>query len=158
MIAETTEVDTHAALPPDLRACSRLSDEASAALMVRVHEEVFGVDHTWLGHALLTQIAQAPETLAAFVVMAGDVPVSSRPAWSSTGARSSRASGAAAPCPRSGAAASTARSWRTARGFAAERARPLSPGRRLARERADPRAPRLSPGWRPRRRTCAARG
>jgi ribosomal protein S18 acetylase RimI-like enzyme len=76
MVAEIADLDTAVALPPGLRVLA-VSNEASAGLMVRVHEEVFGVDHGWLGAALLAQIAEAPETLEAVVVMAGDVPVSS---------------------------------------------------------------------------------
>ncbi len=76
MVAEVAGLDTHVELSPGI-ALLPVSDEASAALMVRVHEEVFGVDHGWLGQALLAQLAEAPGSVAAVVAMAGDVPVCS---------------------------------------------------------------------------------
>jgi ribosomal protein S18 acetylase RimI-like enzyme len=65
-----------AALPPGVRLIEA-RDEASVGLVVRVHEEVFGVEHAWLGRALLNQLERAPDAVAAFVAMVGERPVSS---------------------------------------------------------------------------------
>jgi GNAT superfamily N-acetyltransferase len=49
-------------------------DEVDA--LVRVHDEVFGVDHTAFGRTLLARLASDPPTVAAVVAMAGRTPVS----------------------------------------------------------------------------------
>jgi ribosomal protein S18 acetylase RimI-like enzyme len=76
MVAEVADLDTDVALPSEVRLLP-VSDEAGVALLVRVHEEVFGVDHAWLYRALLARLAQAPDALAAVVAMVDDRPVSS---------------------------------------------------------------------------------
>jgi ribosomal protein S18 acetylase RimI-like enzyme len=76
MVAEIAALDLHVAPPAGVRLRS-VSDEAGVAMVVRVHEEVFGVDHAWLRRALLAQLAQDPPTVAAVVAMAGDLPVCS---------------------------------------------------------------------------------
>ena len=48
-----------------------VSDGAGIDLLAQVHEEVFGADHERLGRKLGAQLADAPETVAAVVAMAG---------------------------------------------------------------------------------------
>jgi ribosomal protein S18 acetylase RimI-like enzyme len=76
MVAEIADLDLSVEPPPGVRLIP-VADEAGVGVMVRVHEEVFGVDHAWLGRALLARLAQAPDTLAVFVAMAGDLAVCS---------------------------------------------------------------------------------
>lgn len=76
MVAEVARLDRGVALPPDLRLV-RVRDAAGVDLVVRAHEGAFGVDHTWLRHALLAQLESAPDAMAAFVVLAGEAPVCS---------------------------------------------------------------------------------
>ncbi len=47
-------------------------DEAGVDLVVRVHEEVFGVKHAWLRRALLARLERAPEAMSAFVATVGE--------------------------------------------------------------------------------------
>jgi ribosomal protein S18 acetylase RimI-like enzyme len=75
MVAESAGLDTAIAPPPGVRIVA-VSDEVGVALLQRVHEEVFGGDHSGLCSALLAQLAKAPDTVAAVVAMAGDVAVS----------------------------------------------------------------------------------
>lgn len=75
-VADLVAPTAAAALPPGVRLIEA-RDEASVGLVVRVHEEVFGVEHAWLGRALLTQLERAPDAVAAFVAMVGERPVSS---------------------------------------------------------------------------------
>lgn len=76
MVAELAGLDTETAPPPGVRIVT-VSDEAGVSLLQRVHDEVFGGDHSGLCLSLLAQLAEAPETVAAVVAMAGDVAVAS---------------------------------------------------------------------------------
>ncbi|HEU4407022.1 MAG TPA: GNAT family N-acetyltransferase [Polyangiaceae bacterium] len=76
MVAEVSRLDLGAALPPDLR-LARVRDAAGVDLVVRAHEEVFGVEHGWLRQAMLAQLERAPDAMAAFVALAGEAPVCS---------------------------------------------------------------------------------
>src|SRR5262249_41984997 len=76
MVAEVAGLDTNVAPPPGVRLVP-ITDDAGVARMKRVHEEVFGGDHAGLCNTLLSQLAEAPDTVAAVVAMAGDVAVSS---------------------------------------------------------------------------------
>jgi GNAT superfamily N-acetyltransferase len=60
--------------PPGIRLL-QVTDLAGADLLVRVHEQVFGGDHTAFGRALRARLAGAPDTVAAVVAMAGERPV-----------------------------------------------------------------------------------
>ena len=78
--AEALLVAEIAELPPDvpppvgveLRA---VVDEGDVEALVRVHEEVFGEDHSALGAVLLAGLARRPSTAAAVVAMAAQGPV-----------------------------------------------------------------------------------
>jgi ribosomal protein S18 acetylase RimI-like enzyme len=76
MVAETAALAAEIAPPPGVRIVT-VSGEAGIALLQRVHKEVFGGDHTGLRLELLAQLAEAPDTVAAVVAMAGDLAVSS---------------------------------------------------------------------------------
>ncbi|PYC77157.1 GNAT family N-acetyltransferase [Streptomyces tateyamensis] len=78
--AETLMVAEAAAqaVPVELPAGVRLrtgTDETAVRLLERVHEQAFGERADWLTERLLAQLAQAPQTLALVVAMAGDEPV-----------------------------------------------------------------------------------
>ena len=70
MVAEIADLDLEVA-PPDGVQLVPVSDEASIDRLARVHEEVFGTDHGRLAHELGARLADAPETMAAVVAMAG---------------------------------------------------------------------------------------
>lgn len=74
MLAEIADLSTDDPLPAGVRLV-RVSDAPGIDLLVRVHEEVFGMDHAWLGQALRVQLADAPDSLAAVVALVGDEPV-----------------------------------------------------------------------------------
>lgn len=75
MAAEIADLRTDDALPPSVRLV-QVDDEAGIETLVLVHEQVFGRDHAWLRRALLTQLSESPEGLAAIVAFADDQPVS----------------------------------------------------------------------------------
>ncbi|KAF4407136.1 GNAT family N-acetyltransferase [Streptomyces lycii] len=63
---------------PEIR-LRRVVDAAGVELVVRVHEQAFGVgatERSRIGQRLLSQLSGAPDTVAAVVALAGDVPVS----------------------------------------------------------------------------------
>jgi GNAT superfamily N-acetyltransferase len=62
------------AVPPGVRLL-QVTDLADADLLVRVHEQVFGGDHTAFARALRARLTGAPDTVAAVVAMAGERPV-----------------------------------------------------------------------------------
>ncbi len=74
LVAEITDLALDCTPPRGIRLLP-VTDPAGVDLLVRVHEEVFGRDHTGFGRALRTRLAGAPGTLAAVVAMAGDRPV-----------------------------------------------------------------------------------
>src|SRR5262249_33103193 len=76
MVAETADLDIDVTLPSGVRLLP-VSDEAGVALLVRVHEEVFGTDHPWRAGTRSAQLAHGPDIVAAVVAMAGDPPVCS---------------------------------------------------------------------------------
>lgn len=76
MVAELAGLATEIAPPPGVRIVT-VSDEAGVALLQRVHDEVFGGDHSGLRLELVAQLAEAPDTVAVVIAMAGDVAVSS---------------------------------------------------------------------------------
>ena len=74
MLAEIADLGTDEAVPAGVRLV-QVSDAPGIDLLVRVHEQVFGMDHPWLRQALLAQLAAAPGQVAAIVALAGDEPV-----------------------------------------------------------------------------------
>ncbi len=76
MVAAITDLDLDVRLPADLR-LEPVVDDAGIAALVRVHDEVFGGDHSRTGRALAARMAASPGSVHAVVAMADDVPVSS---------------------------------------------------------------------------------
>ncbi|MEV0261769.1 GNAT family N-acetyltransferase [Streptomyces sp. NPDC050617] len=76
MVADARDLPTDVVLPDgvELRA---VTDEAGVDLMADVHERVFGTDVTRLRNAVLTRLAEDPDSIAAVVAMDGDEPVCS---------------------------------------------------------------------------------
>lgn len=67
--------DLDAPPPPDVRLVP-VTGAAGVADLVRVHEQVFGVQRTALGRDLAAALAQTPDEVAAVVATVDDVPVS----------------------------------------------------------------------------------
>lgn len=76
MVAAVDELPLDTEPPEGVRLLP-VTDAAGVRLVVEVHEQAFGTDGTALGRQLLDQLTTAPETVAAVVALAGDVPVSS---------------------------------------------------------------------------------
>jgi GNAT superfamily N-acetyltransferase len=74
LVAEVADLALEPAAPPGIRLLP-VTDLAGADLLVRVHEEVFGGDHTSFARALRARLTGAPDTVAAVVAMAGERPV-----------------------------------------------------------------------------------
>lgn len=74
LVAEIAGLTLDVPPPPgvELRA---VIDRDGVAALVSVHDEVFGEDHSALGAALLTGLAQRPSTAAAVVAVAGRTPI-----------------------------------------------------------------------------------
>ncbi|WP_327285797.1 MULTISPECIES: GNAT family N-acetyltransferase [unclassified Streptomyces] len=62
--------------PPEGITLRAVTDGAGVDLMMDVHAKAFGVERPEIRHLLLTLLRDEPQTLAAVVAMAGDVPVS----------------------------------------------------------------------------------
>ncbi len=76
MVAAVADVPTAAALPDGVR-LQAVTGEAGVRLLIDVHEQVFGGDHSPLRRSLLAQLQTDPGQLAMVVAMAGDQPVCS---------------------------------------------------------------------------------
>ncbi len=74
LVAELTDLDLDVRLPEAVR-LEPVVDAAGIQTLVRVHDEVFGGDHTRIGVELAARMARDPESVAAVVAMAGPVPV-----------------------------------------------------------------------------------
>ena len=74
MVADLRELEL-TGLPEGVR-IEAVTDVAGVDRMVQVHNEVWGGDQQAWGDSLLRELASSPETVSAFVVMAGDKPVS----------------------------------------------------------------------------------
>ncbi|MBT0774040.1 hypothetical protein KIH74_34160 [Kineosporia sp. J2-2] len=78
MVADLRELELTG--PPEGVRIEPVTDAAGIDMMVAVHEQAFGGDHRAWGDALLRQLEEAdpaaPPTVAAFVAMAGDLPIS----------------------------------------------------------------------------------
>jgi GNAT superfamily N-acetyltransferase len=79
MVADVVGLPVDAPLPelPDGVTLLPVTSESDVALLIEVHEKVFGTEHSQLRRSLLTQLRHAPEMTAMVVAMAGDEPVSS---------------------------------------------------------------------------------
>ncbi|GAB3823962.1 GNAT family N-acetyltransferase [Dactylosporangium cerinum] len=80
LFAEIADLAGRPDLPLDVRlpAGTRLeavTDAAGVDLVVAVHDEVFGGDHSRIGKDLTARLAERPGSIAAAVVMAGDRPI-----------------------------------------------------------------------------------
>ncbi|MFJ3498389.1 GNAT family N-acetyltransferase [Streptomyces sp. NPDC086091] len=76
MIAEARDQTGAVALPDGLRIVP-VTDRAGADLMAEANARAFGRDGGWLRDLVLARLATAPDDIAAFVVLAGDEPISS---------------------------------------------------------------------------------
>ncbi|WP_328539443.1 GNAT family N-acetyltransferase [Streptomyces sp. NBC_00344] len=74
MIAEVEDLPTRIVLPDGVRLLP-VTDAAGVDLMTRAHDEAFGTDGSRIHHQVLARLRDAPESMAAVVAMAGDVPV-----------------------------------------------------------------------------------
>ena len=74
MVTEIAELALE--VPPpvgvELRA---VTDQQGVDALVRVHDEVFGEDHSAFGRQLLGRLGRHPSTVAAVVAVAGDTPI-----------------------------------------------------------------------------------
>jgi ribosomal protein S18 acetylase RimI-like enzyme len=70
LVADVGALPHAAELPPPIRLVP-VTGEREAELLVRVHDEVFGGDHSAIGRHVLAR----PDTVRAVVAMAGDRPV-----------------------------------------------------------------------------------
>ncbi|GAA4604628.1 GNAT superfamily N-acetyltransferase [Actinoplanes octamycinicus] len=76
VVAEVRDLDLAVTWPDGVR-LEPVTDEAGVDLMVRAAEEAFGESRDWLRHQVLKKLAEDPEHIRVFVVMAGDRPVCS---------------------------------------------------------------------------------
>jgi len=75
-VAQVRQLLAGAQLPPGVR-FERITEPSAAELLTRVHETVFGGDHSELRESVRAQLATAPGLIALVAVMAGDQPVCS---------------------------------------------------------------------------------
>ncbi len=75
VVAEVAGLAAETAPPEGIR-LGPVTDTASVDLVISVHEQVFGTDHSWLREELIARLA-TPEAGAAVLAMAGDRPVCS---------------------------------------------------------------------------------
>jgi GNAT superfamily N-acetyltransferase len=76
MVAAVADIRADVGLPDGVRLLP-VTSEAGVALLVEVHERVFGTDSSQLRRLLLAQLRQEPERAALVVAMAGAEPVCS---------------------------------------------------------------------------------
>ena len=74
MVAEIAELALEVPPPTgvELRA---VTDQQGVDALVRVHDEVFGEDHSAFGRQLLGRLGRHPSTVAAVVAVSGDTPI-----------------------------------------------------------------------------------
>ncbi|MEW1720100.1 GNAT family N-acetyltransferase [Streptomyces sp. NPDC093109] len=75
MVAESAAVSGEPVLPDGVRLLT-VTDAAGVDLLAEVHARAFGDDGPRFRERLRARLAEAPDTLVAVVVMAGDTPVS----------------------------------------------------------------------------------
>ncbi|MFJ3979621.1 GNAT family N-acetyltransferase [Streptomyces sp. NPDC090021] len=73
LVAELAQLPVE---PPEGITLRVVTDEAGVDLMMEVHARAFGTERPRIREALLSRLREEPETIAAAVAMAGDVPVS----------------------------------------------------------------------------------
>jgi GNAT superfamily N-acetyltransferase len=71
MVAEIAELALDVPPPAGVELLP-VEDTPRVEMLVRVHDEVFGEDHSALGRELVARLARRPPTVAAVVAMAGD--------------------------------------------------------------------------------------
>lgn len=76
LVAEISELDLEVSLPEGVR-LDDVTDAEGIARLVKVHDEVFGGDNSYIGRALATGLAHQPPTCTGVVAMAGEIPVCS---------------------------------------------------------------------------------
>ncbi|MEU6977257.1 MULTISPECIES: GNAT family N-acetyltransferase [unclassified Streptomyces] len=76
MVAEAASLPAAVDLPDGVE-IHPVTDEAGVRMMVEVHDKAFGTDGSQYASRLLDQLAAAPDSVAAVVVLADGVPVSS---------------------------------------------------------------------------------
>ncbi|MEV6162955.1 GNAT family N-acetyltransferase [Streptomyces sp. NPDC052052] len=76
LVAPVTDLSTVVELPEGVR-LRMVRDEDDVDLMTRVHEQAFDADGSRLRHQVLARLAEAPDSFAGVLAMAGDEPVSS---------------------------------------------------------------------------------
>jgi GNAT superfamily N-acetyltransferase len=76
MVAEIADVVADVALP-DAVTLQPVTTDAGVELLIQVHDQVFGGDHSRLRHALLAQLRENPRNIVMVLAMAGDEPVCS---------------------------------------------------------------------------------
>ena len=76
MVAEVVGVSPEVPLPDGIT-LRPVTTEAGVELLIKVHDQVFGGDHSWLRHALLAQLRENPRSIVMVLALAGDEPVCS---------------------------------------------------------------------------------
>ncbi|WP_405684553.1 GNAT family N-acetyltransferase [Streptomyces sp. NBC_01387] len=74
MVADVKDLPTEVRLPEGV-VLRPVTDAAGVELMARAHRAAFGTDGSRIMHQVLAQVTDAPESVAAVVATAGDVPV-----------------------------------------------------------------------------------
>ena len=74
LVADVADLPLDVAPPPGVELVD-VVDEAGAQALVRVHDEVFGGDHSAIGRHVLAGLARQPRTVAAVVATAEGRPV-----------------------------------------------------------------------------------
>ncbi|WP_327005147.1 GNAT family N-acetyltransferase [Dactylosporangium sp. NBC_01737] len=74
LFAELADLSLDVTLPAGT-SLHEVTDAAGVDLVVAVHDEVFGGDHSRIGKDLTARLADRPDSIAAAVVMAGDRPI-----------------------------------------------------------------------------------
>jgi GNAT superfamily N-acetyltransferase len=75
LFAEIDDLELDVPPPQGVRLVP-VTDQAGADALVRVHDAVFGGDHTAIGRAVLAGVAQRPTTVEAVLAVAADTAVS----------------------------------------------------------------------------------
>lgn len=74
LVAEIADLTLGVPPPPGVR-LRAVVDERDVDVLVSVHDQVFGEDHSYLARSLLAGLAQEPSTAAAVVAVAGQTPI-----------------------------------------------------------------------------------
>jgi hypothetical protein len=74
MVAQVRDLPTNVELPEGVH-LRPVTDPAGVDLVADVHEQAFGTGPSPIRHRLLAQLAEAPDSVAAVVAMAGHLPV-----------------------------------------------------------------------------------